>query len=86
VFSKKIEFSDWPHSKKAFKTELISHLSELIENDIGQNVDRIIVKIGERPAVAQHNADLTIWVNPTLGFAGRPSTEKILADMKAVDG
>jgi len=84
--SEKIEFSDWPHSKMAYKTELISHLSELMENFVGQEVERIIVKIGEQPAVAQHNDDLTIWVNPTLGFAGRPSTEKILADMKLVDG
>lgn len=81
-----IEFSDWPPSKSAYKTELIAHLSDLMENHKSQGVDKIIVKIGDQPAAEQNNADLTIWVNPALGFAGRPSTEKILSHLSGSDG
>jgi hypothetical protein len=77
----KIEFSDWPPSKSAYKTELIAHLSGLMENQLGETVAKIIVKIADQPATTQNDNNLTIWVNPALGFAGRPSTEKILSHL-----
>lgn len=76
-----IKFADWPGSKSAYKTALISHLSELINDDFSHDVERIVVKIGEEPGAFHQEKDLIIWVNPALGYAGRPSTEKIRNDL-----
>ena len=81
-----IRFADWPASKTAYKTELITHLDDLMSTELNKDIKQIIVKIGDQPRAAQQDAELTIWVNPALGFAGRPSTEKILAEVYAHKG
>lgn len=76
-----IKFADWPRSKSAYKSALIAHLTEFMDNDVTPDVERIVVKIGEEPGARHQDKELIIWVNPSLGYAGRPSTEKIRHDL-----
>ena len=82
----KIEFQGWPRSKIAYQNEIRNHVSAFLETNQDQGIDKVIVKIAEKPAALHDKSNLTIWVNPTLGYAGRPSTEKMLVNIRDREG
>ncbi|RZV44140.1 MAG: DUF4908 domain-containing protein, partial [Acidimicrobiales bacterium] len=78
--NRNIEFANWPGSQSAYKSALIEHLTAFMADELAKSIDRIVIKIGDEPGARRTNSELIIWVNPSLGYAGRPSSEKIQYD------
>jgi len=83
---KRIEFDNWPSTHASYQIDINSHLRTFLDKHPDSALDKIIVKIGDQPSLLHEEARLTIWVNPELGYAGRPSTERMLREIKTEDG
>ena len=81
-----IEFPNWPQSNLTYQNEIIDHLSVFLENHPEKGIEKVIVKIADQPAAAHDESKLMIWVNPSMGYAGRPSTEKMLLNLNDKNG
>jgi len=82
----RIEFADWPTNNTDYKVEIGNHLSSFLAKHPQNEIDRIVVRIAKEPTLERDRTGLTIWVNPNLGYAGRPSSEKILKQISTARG